>query len=227
MERQGYTLKKEKKGCVGNAVGIGLLLFFVLGIIASIANMIYDFGATSVIAGIVMIAICGGLGYVVGKSFFSTKIQTIFLDEDGIEYKGMPMMADKKYDWAETKVVMGNTPGNNIPFINISFPSGLPLIVHENRLDDFDGFVENVQHFHTLAIKREADTIIDTLREQSSPRRAAENARTLSHQRALAWWEETGKEEAICDGCNRDLSKGSGFLVGSYLYCYECVKDKF
>jgi hypothetical protein len=228
MGRQVYTLNKEKKGCFGYAVGIGLMLFFAVVIFASIANIIYDFGFSSIVAGLLMIGTSIGLGYVVLKSNFNTKIQTVTIDEDGIEYTGWPMMADKKYVWTDTKLMTGNTPGKNIPFINVSFPSGLPLAVHETRLDNYDEFVENVKYFHSRAQQKLVDQFALKFNvPQITEKPSSADARTLSHQRAVEWWEREGREDAICDGCNRPLTKPAGFLVGSYLYCHECARDKF
>lgn len=228
MGRQVYTLKKEKKGCFGYA-GAGLLmLFFVGAIIASIANIIYDFGFTSILAGLLIIGTCIGLGYVVVKTNFNTKIQTVSLDEDGIEYTGWPMMTDKKYDWTDTKVMTGTTPGKNIPFITVSFPSGLPLAVHETMLDNYDEFVENVKYFHGRAQQKLVEQFTFKFKApQSTDGPSSVDARAMSHQRAVDWWEREGREDAICDGCNRPLTKPAGFLVGSYLYCHECARDKF
>ena len=45
-------------------------------------------------------------------------------------------------------------------------------------------------------------------------------------QRAKQWWETAGRTTGICDYCNAAMSKGEGFLRGSYLICDHCIAEK-
>jgi hypothetical protein len=49
-----------------------------------------------------------------------------------------------------------------------------------------------------------------------------EAIRDYSSQIAKDWWKLTGKQRAICDGCNRIVVRSDGFLVDSNLRCHSC-----
>lgn len=43
---------------------------------------------------------------------------------------------------------------------------------------------------------------------------------------ALQWWNSNNLESVICDKCNGAVSRNSGYIIGSWLYCGEC-EDMF
>jgi hypothetical protein len=42
---------------------------------------------------------------------------------------------------------------------------------------------------------------------------------------AEGWWDHTQRYSAICDECNGTVSRGEGYLKGSYLACEECLRS--
>jgi hypothetical protein len=42
---------------------------------------------------------------------------------------------------------------------------------------------------------------------------------------AEGWWEHTQRQSAICDECNRTVSRGEGYLKGSHLSCESCLSS--
>ncbi|MDX1385238.1 MAG: HEAT repeat domain-containing protein, partial [Thermoanaerobaculia bacterium] len=44
--------------------------------------------------------------------------------------------------------------------------------------------------------------------------------------RAESWWGERETSTAICDGCNDEIPRPTGYLHGSYLLCRRCVSGR-
>jgi len=225
MDRREYPLILQKKGLFGYAVSVLLLLFFAGGIVASIANMINNFSFTNIVVGLIMIAVCVGLGYVVVKSFYNKKVPTIVVDDAGITPLNVTLVKNELVKWQDiNKVEVNYNEFAKAKILQIMPKDGGPIMVSENQTKDFEKLVidaasrfDKARHAARTSSPQPAHTSVST------PTKTGGDSIALAHQRAVEWWEQTGQEEAICDGCNRPLSKGSGFLVGSYLYCHSCV----
>jgi hypothetical protein len=227
MGKREYTLLQPKKGCVDIGLAVLVILFLAGGIIASVANIFYNFSITTLLAAVAIIAVCSGLGYVFIKSNFNKKPPVIIMDNDGIQAVGMGMVKKEKFSWVGLNIQTGYSDPAKARFINIGVP-GLPIIVNEKTIGDFDEFVETVKSFQAQALQSYVRTnTVEISGQHSESGTGREDARAQSHQRAVEWWEQSGQTEAICDGCNRPLTKPAGFLVGSYLYCHQCAQDKF
>lgn len=44
---------------------------------------------------------------------------------------------------------------------------------------------------------------------------------------AQEWWKSNDSENAICEGCNGQISRDDGVLIGQNLYCVDCANEKF
>lgn len=225
MDRREYPLIPQKKGVFGYAVSVLLLLFFAAGIVASISNVIYDFSFTSIVVGLIMIAVCVGLGYVVVKSFYNKKVPTLVVDDAGVTPLNMTLVKNTLLKWQDiNKVEVNYNEHAKVKILQILPKDAGPVFVSENQTKDFGTLVLDVAtRFDNARQAARAPSQQPAYASAPTPPQAGGDSIALAHQRAVEWWEQTGQEEAICDGCNRPLSRGNGFLVGSYLYCHSCV----
>lgn len=222
MDRREYPLTSQKKGFFGYAVGVFLLLFFAAGIVASIANIINNFNFTSIVAGLILIAVCVGLGYVVVKSFFNKKTPILVVDDAGVTPLNVTLVKNALVKWQDiNKVEVTYNEYAKAKILQILPKDGGPILISENQTKDFEKLVMDAATRFDKA-RYAARTPSPQPTSSRAPQTGGDSI-ALAHQRAVEWWEQTGQEEAICDGCNRPLAKGSGFLVGSYLYCHSCV----
>jgi len=227
MEKREFVLLQQKKGCMDIGIAALLLLFLAGGIVVPIVNIFYDFSISTLLIGLVISALCGYLGYVYIKSNFNKKPPVIIMDKDGIQAVGMGMVKKEKFSWVGLKIQTGYSDPVKAKFINFGVP-GLPIVVSEKTIGDFDEFVETAKSFQAQALQAEIHVPSPEISSQRATTASSrEDTRAKSHQRAVEWWEQSGQTDAICDGCNRPLTKPAGFLVGSYLYCHECARDKF
>ena len=224
MEKHEYALIQQKKGAFGYVVSVFLLLFFAGGIVASITNMIGNFNFTSILVGLVMIGVCIGLGYVVVKSFYNKRTPIIVVDDLGITPQNITLVKNTLLKWQEVKVSTVYNEYAKARILQILPNSGGPVFISENHTKEFDALVADVTARYENAKQRAVN--LSTLSSVGTSVVSGQLGGDLLAQaraRAVAWWETSGKDEAICDGCNQPLSKGTGFLVGSYLYCHSCV----
>ncbi len=225
MDRREYPLISQKKGVFGYAVSVLLLLFFAAGIVASIANMGYNFDFTNIVVGLIMIAVCVGMGYVVVKSFYNKKVPTIVLDDAGVTPLNITLVKNALVKWQDiNKVEVNYNEYAKAKILQILPKDGGPILISENQTKDFEKLViDAATRFDKARQAARTPSPQPAYASAPTPLKTGVDSIALAHQRAVEWWEQTGQEEAICDGCNRPLSKGSGFLVGSYLYCHSCV----
>jgi hypothetical protein len=182
----------------------------------------YNFDFTNIVAGLIMIAVCVGLGYVVGRSFFNKKTPILVVDDAGVTPLNVTLVKNALVKWQDiNKVEVTYNEYAKAKILQILPKDGGPILISENQTKDFEKLVIDAATRFDKA-RQAARTFTSQPTSSRAPQTGGDSI-ALAHQRAVEWWEQTGQEEAICDGCNRPLSKGSGFLVGSYLYCHSCV----
>jgi hypothetical protein len=153
MEDVTFVCHKKKIGCTL----VGLMIFFVFGVVAAIANMIANFSFASVVAGLVMIVVCGGLGYFVVLTSIINNPPVIKLTEAGIETVGLGTGVKQSASWMEVEsvdVAFHQIQKKNMLTIKL-LPPKATIMIAEDMIDDFSNLASLVKaHFlvHQAAI---------------------------------------------------------------------------
>lgn len=58
---------------------------------------------------------------------------------------------------------------------------------------------------------------------EGSARDQALERKAEYRQKAIEWWRQTDRAEAICDDCNTRIPRGEGYLRPGYLACEGCT----
>ncbi len=153
MQETRILLRKKKMGCVF----FGLMLFFVAGIIVSIANVVGNFSFGSAISAFMIIAVCGGLGFFLVLTTVLNNPPVVTVDDMGIEIIGLGMTPKLTAAWSEVESV-------DVAYQEISkqilltiklFPPKAPIMIGENSAVDFTNLSSVVKaHFlvHQAAV---------------------------------------------------------------------------
>lgn len=146
MQEIKFVLPKKKIGCVF----VGLMIFFLAGIIVSIANLIGNFSFASVISAFMIIAVCGGLGYFLVLTTLFNNPPVITVDDSGIEVVGLGMVIKQSASWSEVEsveVAYHEIQKQNMLTIKL-FPPKVPILIAETSVSDFANFSAVVKaHF--------------------------------------------------------------------------------
>lgn len=155
MRETKFVLRKKKIGCVF----IGLSLFFIFGVVVAVANTILNFSFNSVLVGLMILLVCGGLGYILVLTSVLNNPPTVTVNTEGIEIIGLGMLVKQSVNWGEVESVEAayqEIQKQKTLTIKL-LPPKAPIMIPESAVDDFGNFSSVVKaHFlaHPSAVVR-------------------------------------------------------------------------
>jgi hypothetical protein len=146
MQETKILLRKKKIGCTF----IGLSIFFILGIVVAIANLILNFSFGSAFAVLIIILFCGGMGYFLVLTSILNNPPTVTLNDTGIEIVGLGLLIKQTAAWSEVESVEAayhDIQKQNMLTVKL-FPPKAPIMIAESAVEDFANFSAVVKaHF--------------------------------------------------------------------------------
>ena len=167
MQETKFVLPKKKIGCVF----IGLMIFFLAGIIVSIANLIGNFSFSSVIAAFMIIAVCAGLGYFLALTTLFNNPPVITVNDSGVEIVGLGMVIKQSASWSEVESVEAayhDIQKQNMLTVKL-FPPKAPIMVAENAVEDFGNFSAIVKAHFLVYQATVVKAALELTREMAKP----------------------------------------------------------
>jgi len=180
MQETRILLRKKKMGCLF----IGMMLFFIAGIIVGIANVVGNFSFGTVFTALLIIAVCGGLGYFLVSMTILHNPPVVTVDDEGIEIIGMGMPAKLTASWSEVEsvdVAYNYSQKQNMLTVKL-FPPKTPIMIAENSAVDFANLSSVVKaHFlvHQAAVVQGAMELAQEM-AKSDKKPARKSAKKVS-----------------------------------------------
>ena len=227
MEDATYPIKKPKSGCFA----VIIALFGIGMIITSVMNINYNFSFSNIL----VVLMLGGIGaFCCYFALVMVMKGKIIIKKDGIDVMGLGISYRQKVAWHEiTSIQIGSNPSTSDKFLEIkTATSGLPIVIREKMVADFNELTtmarDNYERFQAsnASSKNNLQTRSQPIAGHTSED-DVDAIRKYCQHLAQQWWQSNSMETAICEGCNGAVSKGSGVLLGSNLYCGSCANEKF
>jgi len=146
MQETKILLRKKKIGCTF----VGLYIFFILGIVVAIANLILNLSFGSAFAVLMIILFCGGMGYFLVLTSILNNPPVVTLNENGIEIVGLGLLIKQTAAWNEiesVEVAYHDIQKEDLLTIKLFSPKA-PILISPKSVNDFDSFFALVKaHF--------------------------------------------------------------------------------